>query len=438
MKSHTPKKNHQEQCLKIFLSKLFQQQFKTMKLPKSSSLFYINKQFLVTFPDTLYFEFINIISSEKKISKELSSCFISDAFNEIDKLKEKLYQSLYDNSSHLSDNMFILQSISDVINALPKDAFISKYISLISCFTNKMDKENAIICKILVLFPSNYEQLCSRINIALNLANLPEDPVNFYSISNYQLNIRNFEAKISKDENPKDSTNQTSKSYKDELNSLKSEFINLLSLKDQKHEKELKDLREQVKEQVKELNGLREQVKDLSEELKETKFSLFQIQLRDIIKEFLKEVRWSFGLKAKKPDDQKEELKELLEGMTSGEEESKKLGAKVILTIIENCISFKSDGDDSGHYVKNIGFNEKKLPEGIQDLYTKYKKKSHYIIKNCDIISMILSIGKINHSADNSDETNKMYKLFDDIFSLDKKDLEGRKEKIKSIIINYF
>ena len=51
---------------------------------------------------------------------------------------------------------------------------------------------------------------------------------------------------------------------------------------------------------------------------------------------------------------------------------------------------------------------------------------------------MILSVGKINHSADNSDETHKMYKLFDDIFSLDKKDLEGRKEKIKSIIINYF
>ena len=367
MKSHTPKKNHQEQCLKIFLSNLFQQQFKTMKLPKSSSLFYINKQFLVTFPDTLYFEFINIISSEKKISKELSSCFISDAFNEIDKLKEKLYQSLYDNSSHLSDNMFILQSISDVINALPKDAFISKYISLISCFTDKMDKKNAIICKLLVLFPSNYEQLCSRINIALNLANLPEDPVKFYSISNYNLNIQNFEAKISKNENPKDSTSEIPKLFKDELNSLKSEFTNLLSLKDKKHEKELNDLRE-------EMNKMNKKITDLSEELKETKFSLFQIQLRDIIKEFLKEVRWSFGLKAKKPDDQKEELKELLEGMTSGEEESKKLGAKVIFTIIENCISLKISGDDSGNYVKNIGF---------KDSYIKYKKKSHYIIKNC-------------------------------------------------------
>ena len=47
----------------------------------------------------------------------------------------------------------------------------------------------------------------------------------------------------------------------------------------------------------------------------------------------------------------------LLEEMTSGEEESKKLGAKVIFTIIENSISLKISGDDSGNYVKNIGFN---------------------------------------------------------------------------------
>ena len=389
MKSNNAKKNHQEQCLKIFLSKLFQQQFKTMKLPKSSSLFYINKQFLVTFPDTLYFEFINIISSEKKISKELSSCFISDAFNEIDKLKENLYQSLYDNSSHLSDNMFILQSISDVINALPKDAFISKYISLISCFTDKMDKKNAIICKLLVLFPSNYEQLCSRINIALNLANLPEDPVKFYSISNYQLNIQNFEAKISKNENPKDSTNEIYKSFKEELNSLKSEITNLLSLKDKKLEKEIKDLKD-----------LSEEIKGLREEVKEIQFSLFQYNLRYIINEFLNEVQRSFGLNSKKLEQQKEELKMLLEEMTSGEEESKKLGAKVIFTIIENCISLKISGDDSGNYVKNIGF---------KDSYNENKKKSHYSIKNYDydIISVILSVIKINHSAENFDETKK-------------------------------
>ena len=48
MKKYTSKKNSQEECLKIFLSKLFQQQFKNQKLPKFYSLF--------SFHDLSYFK----------------------------------------------------------------------------------------------------------------------------------------------------------------------------------------------------------------------------------------------------------------------------------------------------------------------------------------------------------------------------------------------
>ena len=85
----------------------------------------------------------------------------------------------------------------------------------------------------------------------------------------------------------------------------------------------------------------------------------------------------------------------------------KKIGTAVILDIIEKCISFKLGGDDTGHYVKNIGFDEKILPEEIKSKYIEHKKKNHYIIKNCDILSAILSVNKINGSSDNYDETEK-------------------------------
>ena len=101
MKKYVKRKNSQEVYLKGFLSKLFQKQFKNIELPKTYSLFNINKQFLVAFPKNIYFEFINIISYEKSISEELSSCFISNAFNEINELKEKLYNTLYVNSTRV-------------------------------------------------------------------------------------------------------------------------------------------------------------------------------------------------------------------------------------------------------------------------------------------------------------------------------------------------
>ena len=219
----------------------------------------------------------------------MSSCFILIASKEINELKEKLYQALYVNSSNAFNNKCILKCVKDVINNLPKEAFISKYISLIRFFTEKMDEENAVFCKVLVIFPSNYEQLCQRINATLNLAKLPQDPVEFYSFSNYKFNIENFEGvnKISKNEDSKYSTIQSYNLLKEEINSLKSD-INQMKLNNA-----LKDTK--LMEQGKEL-------KEIREELKETKFSLFQIQLRDIIKEFLKEIKWNFRLNSTNPE----------------------------------------------------------------------------------------------------------------------------------------
>ena len=133
-------------------------------------------------------------------------------------------------------------------------SFFPNIFFSISYFTEKMDEENQIICKVLVLFPSNYEQLCSWNNGSLNLAKLPQDPAKFYSISNYKFNIKNFEAgnKISKNEDNKDSTNQSYNLLKEEINSLKSD-INQLKLNDAIKDKKIEEQGKIIVKQDKEL-----------------------------------------------------------------------------------------------------------------------------------------------------------------------------------------
>ena len=192
--------NEEEQKLKLALTKSFNIQFRGIKLPENYSLEMINRQFLASFPQHYFFKYINIISCSKGTSKELDACFIGSAYTEIIELKNKLYKTLNDNYHLLNENEVIFTCVSYVINNIPINSFIRKYISLIDCFTKKMDEDQALLCKLLVLFPSNYEELCSVINISLNLEKLPKNPVDFYSISKFKENINKF--------NKEDSTSQ--------------------------------------------------------------------------------------------------------------------------------------------------------------------------------------------------------------------------------------
>lgn len=168
MKTRYKKNISEEEKLKLALTNLFLYQFKGMKLPKIYTLEVINKQFLVAFPEHYYFKYIEILSCSKKISKELDACFIDSAYKEANELKNKLYKALNENYDYLNNNDVIFNCVNQVISNIPKHNYIGKYISLIDCFTSKMNEVKALLCKLLVLFPSNYEELCSVINISLN------------------------------------------------------------------------------------------------------------------------------------------------------------------------------------------------------------------------------------------------------------------------------
>jgi len=133
-----------------------------------------------------------------------------------------------------------------------------------------------------------------------------------------------------------------------------------------------------------------------------------------------------------------DELKIILDDMV-GEKTSdnNNSGVKVILDIIRNCKNTKLQGNNRGHYINNIGFDEKILPEDIRALYIKYKQKNNNLIKDCDSVALILSVNEINNASEDNEKTKKKYKLFNDIFSISKKSIDERKKKIKSLIINY-
>ena len=481
----------QEEKFKVFLKTLFQQYFKDFSLPSKYNIELINKQFLAVFPDSFFFKSIAIISCTKIQSQRLTKCFINT--EETLEIKEQLYKSLIDHSKNCFKNNEIINCVGNVISNLPKDFFITQYISLIKCFTKRMSKENETLCNLLVLFPSNYEELCSTINTKLNLANLPENPVDFYSRSKYHENIKNFEKNAEKKNDSqkeifkesKDSPNEMFNFLKNELDKLKldiskkDEEIKSIKLDSAKKDKENKSIKFDVSQKDKRINQLESDMKsiklnasqkderinqlesdntkkngkimelenevkkqksDISSieiKLKSTEYSLFQIQLRDIINEFIKEIKWSFALKSDGLNDIIYELEKILNEMVANQSYNNRYGANVIMDILKKCRNVKNQGNDSGHYINNIGFDEKILPEKIKNLYNQYKKKNNYLIKNCDSVALILSVKEINNTSEDNVTTNKKYKLFDNIFSLNKKDFNSRKQALKSLIINY-
>ena len=445
----------QEKKCTIFLTQLFKQHFKKIDLPKTYSLEQINKQFLASFPNLFFFKSIAIISCTKAQDPQLASCFINP--NETLQIKEKLYESLYNNSKNFDHNNEIINCIGSVINNLPSTFFITQYVSLIKCFTKKMAKESATLCNLLVLFPSNYEELYSTINTKMNLADLPENPVYFYSRSRYNENILNFGKNSEKKKGPEkesligneldklkqDNTNKDKEIIKlhSEIENIKDLIINMKN--DLNLERAQKDITiNQLKTKINKLESdnikLKTDISSIGIKLQNTEYSLFQIQLRDIINAFIEEIKWSFGLQSEGLDKMIDELKIILDDMV-GEKTSdnNNSGVKVILDIIRNCKNTKLQGNNRGHYINNIGFDEKILPEDIRALYIKYKQKNNNLIKDCDSVALILSVNEINNASEDNEKTKKKYKLFNDIFSISKKSIDERKKKIKSLIINY-
>ena len=333
----------------------------------------ISKDLLTKYPKNIFFKIIEIKTFIEKPEKELDQCFPSNYFpDENDAFKSKIYEFLSDNIKDFDNNTAIIEGITKIIDELALNSFLKKYMILIDIIANNFDLENKFLCEVLVTNPFKYKELLYLVDSNLKISPLPKDAQDFYALKNYSDNIKKF-------------SNYTKKN--DDNENFKKEIMNRFNAHDQ------------------EIALLKNEINILKKESKAAKDALFRIQLRDVIKAFIKTLLWTLHIN-KSQSDHTEKVGELLINISG----NKNKGIEEVLSILKKLKSSKDSGNNEGHHIKNIGFDESLLPSEIKDKYEKIKTKSNCGIEDCDCVALLLCVKEINDSSE--ELTKKKYELF--------------------------
>ena len=401
-------KFHYTQLLN-FLQELYKKNFND-KIPNTLNM--LSKKLLTKNPKCIFFKIIEIKTFYEKPDPELEKCFPGNIFpDENDIFKGKIYEFLLSNSKFYLDNSHIFKGITNIIGSLKKDGLIRKYINLIDIFAKRMNNDNLLICELLASNPLKYTELISFIDSYFNLSPLPKNPIDFYSISNYKKNIENFK----------------------EFNNKKNEMINLRKEFFEEMQKMKNKILEQEKKQNEQEKKLLEQNKDISnlkKELSSVKETLFNIQIRDVIKAFYNSLCWSLHVVNEDEsilENVQNAIRKIIEKETEGE--------KMIIDLLTKIEEYKNSGNDKSHIIKNIGFNKMQLPGSIKKNYEIYYKNQNCGISSCDCIALLLSVQEINNSS--KECTKNKYLLLENIINISAKDWDKNKKIVASYLSSY-
>ena len=401
-------KYYYTQLLK-FLQELYKKNFND-RIPNTLNM--LSKKLLTKNPKCIYFKIIEIKTFYEKPDPELEKCFPGDVFpDENDIFKGKIYEFLLSNSNFYLDNSHIFKGITNIISSLKKDGLIRKYINLIDIFAERMNNDNLLICELLASNPLKYTELISFIDSYFNLSPLPKNPIDFYSISNYKKNIENFK----------------------EFNNKKNEMINLRKEFFEEMQKMKNKILEQEKKQNEQEKKLLEQNKDISnlkKELSSVKETLFNIQIRDVIKAFYNSLCWSLQVV-----NEDESILKNVQNAIRKINEKETEGEKMIIDLLTKIEEYKNSGNDKSHIIKNIGFNKMQLPGSIKTNYDIYYKNQNCGISSCDCIALLLSVQEINNSS--IECTKNKYLLLENIINIPAKDWENNKKIVASYLSSY-
>ena len=366
-------KNYYINQLLTFLKEIYKKNFNE-KIP--NTLNKLSKNLLTKYPNCIFFKTIEIKSFIEKPDEELDKCFPGNYYPvENDQFKNEIYEFLSNNSKKFQDNTYIINGIKEIINKLKNDGFIKRYINLIDIFAKKMNNEKKLLCELLVSNPLKYTELISFIDKNLNITPLPKEPYEFYLISNYQSNIKN----LIEYNNNNQKTEYNNNNQKTDIENLRNEFskkIDNLNNKLLEQDKKILEQDKKILEQDKKILEQNINISDLKKDLSSVKDSLFNIQIRDIIKAFSEYLCWSLQVEYEEKSiiqNIKNAIKKIVDTETEGE--------KMIIDLFQKIEEYKNSGKDQGHIVKNIGFNKFQLPETIKDKYEKFNQKK----PNCGI-----------------------------------------------------
>lgn len=276
------------------------------KVPKT--LLKLSNELLVLCPNTFLFKAVEIKEYNGAQDKELSLCFPESYYtNEDNALKKQIFEYLVGNLMNYNDNSLIVEGIRNIIDQIPANTFHKKYDKLISQLTKNMSVEEGTLCRLLVTCPIKYKELTYQIVNSLNSSPLPKKASDFYSIKNYKKNEKKLKDSYSLHKAPED-----------EFQKLKDEFQKAIS-----RQNEINLAQDQkIRLQDQKIKNLETDVSSLKTELQIAKNSLFKVQVRDAIKEFTKQIKWSFHIYEK--GNILELIKPILKTITDGKPEEKK------------------------------------------------------------------------------------------------------------------
>lgn len=366
----------------------------------------ISKTVLAKYPKNIFFKVIEIKTFIEKPDNELEQCFPDNYFpDENDNFKANIYEFLSQNIKDFDNNIAIIKGIDNIIGKMNQDSLLKKYMSLIDIIVKNFDLENKFLCEVLVTNPFKYKELLYLVDSNLKISPLPKDAQDFYAIKNYSENKKKF-------------TDYTQKN--DDNENFKIEVMNKFNALN----KEITCLKDKITLQNNEINKLKK-------ESKATKEALFQVQMRDVINAFKRTLLWTFQINKSKGVNA-EEVKKSLKEIT-GFESNK--GIEEVLSMLTKLKGSKDSGNDEGHHINNIGFDDSLLPIDIKIKYDKIKNNSNCCIKDCDCVALLLCQKEINDSSE--EITKKKYNFFKGLVEVSAKDWEKNKIIVKNLLNSY-
>ena len=313
----------------------------------------------------------NIIGTKKKtiygVSKSLRDKYPNaDFFEKINDFTIKAFEFFLGcvKGKIYEDNKIVVEKFSEIINSIPTDSLVMKYINIIKPLIEMLDKITQIKMKLYIMIPNAYNFFYSEISKVYDL--FPKNPVDFYSYSKIKENtetIKGFVEKNKKNFYSLSAMNdqilkiQLDLAEKYEELKLKNNETNL------KYE-ELKLNNNETNLKYEELNskyeGLNSKYEGLNLKYERLQNNLYLINFRDSIKSFLDELMEAlniFNPNSSSHTMKIEEIKTKINQLINDFEEEEKKCALLLIDILDKLKTINKNSDDLSHYFNNLGFD---------------------------------------------------------------------------------
>ena len=384
---------------------------------KKKTIYGVSKSLRDKYPNAAIFEFISILSYNqgKEIIEQLKSISLLDFFEKITDFKIKAFEFFLGcvKGKIYEDNKIVVEKFSEIINSIPTDSLVMKYINIIKPLIEMSDKITQIKMKLYIMIPNAYYFFYSEISKVYDL--FPKNPVDFYSYSKIKENtetIKGFVEKNKKNFNSLSAMNdqilkiQLDLAEKYEELKLKNNETNLkyeeLKLKNNETNLKYEELKlnnnetnlkyEELNSKYEGLNskyeGLNSKYEGLNLKYERLQNNLYLINFRDSIKSFLDELMEAlniFNPNSSSHTMKIEEIKTKINQLINDFEEEEKKCALLLIDILDKLKTINKNSDDLSHYFNNLGFDIELLPNNVKEKYLLFKKGNN----NYDVISLV-------------------------------------------------